>query len=688
MSNLPDDQTLQAELPEQPIMCLRDVLHLYGSLSLLESGATGEYGMYLTPNEAVELENEPQSVIAIDIDATGKEPSYEGIEALQYDSSMASALGHSYYQGRGSGIDHSLTHRSGKDKKPEKIGKYAAERLTRWPTEDAVVELAEGHTDGWLIEMLSELAEQPTPDDEEHDSVFEKVRSEVTELVGGERTSLLTVRIDQGSGYEWPGEIEVFNEGMRAQKISKLSTKNEADNATGEARCYVTGNDTDVVGTASDPMKYSLSMQQEKFPYLNPDKSWLTFPISPEAALTIEQAQDYIDACNFYALRADVYTLPYFTGTPTPEKARTLHTALTHLVDGDSDMSPMRELYQRINSISSELGEELRFYTVMLRKEQANLNTVFTEYVNATAVTPIEVAEAHREILHSSAFTGDSAPIELNENLQSTYKMLDQGMGVEAGAVFEYITNGRYFLETFEELDSTESADADDPHIRAMHAVLSGEDLAVETLLEQYVTRITDKVSERRGDAQDILRAFPESLVLRQFVQMHALMQTEITSELPTTTNYADMTQNNSKAVTDGGSTDTSTAAQRENALEQFIETYPELADDRRQGCFLLGALVGKLTQHQLRDGKSSVMLRQYPVDGLTKHTIKRAVSDAVRLNSIYSLESNHVETGMMFNELVGRLPHVFESEDPTSWDLSTDDIQYHYALGIAYAQN
>ena len=76
--------------------------------------------------------------------------------------------------------------------------------------------------------------------------------------------------------------------------------------------------------------------------------------------------------------------------------------------------------------------------------------------------------------------------------------------------------------------------------------------------------------------------------------------------------------------------------------------------------------------------------VKQYPIDNLTKHNIRRIATEVVDSNIVYSDEY----AGTMYGELMDTVCDGLETAEPSDWELSTEDLRFHYAMGIAYGQN
>jgi len=150
-----------------------------------------------------------------------------GVES--YGEEKVEAVAHSWYNAA-KGFDHSVTHRTGKNKEPEKVAEYLHERLTAWAADDVIQEAVADHEDGWIVDALAELGES--------EGLRERIETAVEEQLDGKTTALTTVavKLEPDGEYLLPGEASsVFNEAMRARKRSKLVSKGEATDSIGEA---------------------------------------------------------------------------------------------------------------------------------------------------------------------------------------------------------------------------------------------------------------------------------------------------------------------------------------------------------------------------------------------------------------------------------------------------------------------
>lgn len=678
-----DDDELAAELPDRPITSVRDLQYVYGRLYTLATAGGGEYAAYLTPEKSTDLFDEPESLVYLRVDLSGDVPRLDGdrpVEVKTYSADLVEAVAHCWFNAA-RGFDHSITHRTGRDKEPEKVGEYLYERLSYWAADEVIQSAAADHEDGWVIEALAELGDR--------DGIEQRIVEAVEAEIEGTTTALTTVavKLEPDGEYRLPGVCgsDVFNEAMRARKRSKLVSKGEATDSVGEATDLVTGVRTRTVGTAEDPLNYFLGKQLEKFPGFDPDEAWRTHPVSEDVAVTLMNAQSFVDACTYHTMGADVYYLPYFFGRLTPDDARRLYRTLYGATDA-GDLTPVEQIYETYSDAArpqaAEIGRRLRFYVAAVMKHQTKRFDVFGDTLDGSLHHPIELTRAHVDVVESWAFNPDaSGP---HPNARPAFPTHEKWglLQPDEHHLLSVLVTGWYFEQTFATADDDQAASADDYRVRALVAALSGEPLDAEELLAQYVDRLLEDEGEE----------FPTFRIASQFAQLCALAEAglldadaehESLTESPT---YPTNTMTRTPTRADGGSA----AQTRETKLAQFLEQTPALSEGNpeRRGSFLLGALVGQVTGYQqVSEGRSTTLVDQYPIKAVTEAKLKRLASDVLDKDVVYSRERSLPST--MYREVVDRLVRTLPRVDQDDeWELDTTDLRFYYALGVAYGMN
>ncbi|NLV11151.1 type I-B CRISPR-associated protein Cas8b/Csh1 [Halomicrobium mukohataei] len=674
-------EQLEAELPERPISSLRDIQHLYGRLYTLATAGGGDYAAYLTPDQAKDLIGAEESLIAVRVDLTGSQPALDAqqpVDVTQYTEGHVQNVAHCKYNAA-RGIDHSVTHRSGRNSDPEKLARYACERLTKWATDDVVQSVADDHPDGDVVRGLATVGED--------EDALDRIRAAVQTELGGSTTALLTVQVrrEADGEYEWPGEIPVFNEAMRARKLSKLVSKGQATNSAGEATDLVSGERTRTVGTAEDPLNYFLGKQMEKFPGLDPDEAWRIHPISEDGAVTLMNAEAFVDACTHRTFNADVYYLPYFLGRPTPGETYKLYTVLYKMAQAD-DPNPIQEFYDRFDGDADKKGGRLRFYVAAVMKHQMSRFDVYGETLNGSLYYPTEVARQHDQVTGSWVFDEDAAVnADHTPPLPSTTEWPLTDPSDPNTTVRQMVASGEYLFRTFPFIDDDTDATVDDERIDVHVSILSGEPVPRQQLVSAYVQRLLD----RDGDG------VPELLVTSQFAQLCALENAGLVTTARTGTestlidgpDYHAMQPDSAR--TDGGTV----ALDRTEKLESFIDQTDGLDDPERRGAFLLGALVGQVgTFQRSYHDRSTTVIDQYPIKAMTKTKVKRITQQVIDKDVVYSREfakrSDSNINSTMYKEITNGIVKAMAESDPDQWEISTDDLRFYYALGVTYGMN
>ncbi len=735
------DEALQEQLLTRPPTGVRDLQYLYGSLYTLATAGEGEYDPYLTPDAARDFLGEENSLIVVRVDMSGDAPHFDGVEVREYTEDLIDKVAHCKYSA-GRGKDHSITHQSSKSGNlPDQLADYAVKRISDWPLDSLVQEAAEGHPDGDLLNRLAgfgeseavqddvylatigaladagvfdppEDADDPLPsrsdivdafrDADDHDAAMDDLADEHPVA---ETQALVTVRVktEPDGDYRWPGEVDVFQEAMKRRRLGKFRSKNEAEDSVGEGVDLITGENTRVVGTPEDPLKYYLSMQTERMPNFDADESWRSQPLGEDAALRVLKAEEFLDACEYAGFGGPdtrVYYLPYFVGEPTVKKARILYRILAELTESDD---PEKPPLVRAYNATGKLRDELRFYTIVLVQHQHERIDVLGEGTDQTTVYPVEVANMHRRVLGGPFFEDGGAfrPTD-------AHPLLDPDTDL-----FNAVAGGQYVYYTFS--DHSETSPMSNPVVDAFYATVSGEPLGVSTLLEEFVAAIDEHDTQEYG--------FPTTLIASQLAQLCSLSQTGLltahrdserpfldfdaadydldlpmpdntTSDSDPDTNSDDEQPDDTPAAPDELPLDagdeavddeTETARQRrEKRLQTFLDNHPPLREDpERRAAFCLGALIGHLSNYQRWDGKNRTLADRHQPSYLTKSNIKSVTTNVFEKNRAYATESGYGV--MMFGELTSRLMDTMQTRDPSEWDLSVDDLRWHYSLGIAY---
>ena len=708
-----DTDKLDTLLPTETVHSLRQVQATYGALAEAASGGSTpagqeKYSLYFTPSELEPFiasdDDEERFLVSVKVDFTGDDPSHKGIEVIPLSREVAPRLGLSRYPW-GRGIDHSITRCGSKTSgsSASTVVTYCTECLTRWTNGDggepAVGQVADEHPDGRLIHVLAELgANEKTQDRIEH---------EINAKITGEPRVVATVKLKLdpthledppvGNEPDWfyPGEVPVFNEAMRARKARKYITKNVNGTSEGDAACMITGEDDHVVGAAEDPFALFTLQHTEKFDELKREQSWREHPVSDDAALLLDAGTGLLDACRETRNGLGIYTLPYFM-TMSDERAKLLYRTLSELQDTDlEEEHKIAWLQRKIEDYADRTGDEshinaLRFYVIAIRDDQGDI-FVFNEEPDATIYPPREISKSHVNVLSSLSFSGIG--FSQPDDWRHIRSLTDQK------TVVSNILGGAYAQDTVSFTEDTDGAMANEPSEWLSFAMLAGEQINREWLLDQYITRLAQ---QREEDDENRLSL---NHVLTQFTQLDALARAGLLAHSDGRENGRRKTDMNNRATTNGvpnpidelHNTEElitegipSLAEIREYRLREFLAERTELSGDdeeheQRRGAFLIGVLLGQLSTHQRQDrGMNRTFANRYQAEDITLGQLQKVMTELLSKDSIYEAEHKYSHNGSCFPETSGRLSDL-AGTPPTEWSLSLPDVRFHFALGVTY---
>jgi hypothetical protein len=403
---------------DRPPASLEDVMALYGVLAVAESGGA----LFGSSSTLFDDFVDDGRLIVIDVDLAGEEPMYTdlNVDVLRADDVSKLAYAH---KSSGKGSKYSLTQvgsKSGNDAKGVVKNQGPLGKLAGWATQDSIQTLVDDrdHADIWVIEELATVLEKKS------DSL-NRITSDIERLLPSDDSipTAITVRcrID-GSELEksdaddvrwfWPAELEVLDTAMRRYATANATDKNiKAGHpvSEGEGVCVVAGRTGRVVGTPESPLEIFSVKHPDAQPGLHKDQSWRNYPISETAAMLFSKGAGLVDHCALRRGGTETYTLPYFAGELTAEKAEALYGAILSL-DSETDYTdgtraPMARVTYKLRDNESEriremAKRELRFY--MLSLPISDDKNVIAEEPAATVYYVNELAEALVETVHGS----------------------------------------------------------------------------------------------------------------------------------------------------------------------------------------------------------------------------------------------------------------------------------------------
>lgn len=705
----------------------------YGTVSEeeIDFDIAPEHLAALTPTAKQQLFGEPDSLITIHVDLTDPDMPQLAADPVSIESLSADLkyrVGHSYPDPKTSSMtDYSVT--THKSANAHHLAGYrddawgtnnVRDRFTDWAHSDAADQvLNEYDGDTTVLRALRVIGDT--------DAELDRLSEAFINMAGSEDETfdaLITVAVhdrddDGNERVRYPGEIPVLNEVTSTQRTNRIATINVADDAHGPGVDYLTGDETTVYGGAAGLFSQYGKQQREHFPALSPDGSdaWRTLSVSGESASVLATANLVVE--DFYRGVGNgrrVYVLPYLAARRSeisPDEFDWFYSRVflrLRNAPHDDFENVIEDMYRDMiesaasgpdhgspfNITSHGYWNDVRFALVFV--VTGNPDRVYASTMDATYL-PATLADAHARVVTSGPFAPDGIFRRLPGG--DTAQLLDPEASLHRRILF-----GSYWEQTTEpERDSRKSEDrsagsTDDTRLRYTKHLLTDDPIPTNELVEGYVHDLIQTQAEQAAD-DDAYNAWigaPVTDVAEQFAQLRALATADLltpgsyrfdrfvnllTESTATTGHEATMSETDTDTAPDDDGTDNEWT--RSDQLDDFIADHPLLADPQRKAVFLLGGLVGRLSMYQRSNNVSSTLINRFPIEYVTKRSLVEVTKDVLQMQNEY-IEADDKASSQMNARYIEPLPDAMLSgEHPHNWDLSTDELQWLYALGISY---
>ncbi|SEP19512.1 CRISPR-associated protein, Csh1 family [Halogranum amylolyticum] len=664
----------------RPPASLEDVMALYGVLAVAESG--GE--LYGTPSKLEPFIDDGR-LVTVDIDLTEDESkvSEPRVDTLRKEDVSKLAYAH---KSSGRGAKYSVTQIGSKNGNDAAgVASTVLRRVRSWTTRDSVVSVTgdDGHPDGWIVDRLADVFEKDSnslttledqvesllPSDESVPTAFTvRLRIDASELENSDET---------GVKWYWPADLDVLTEAMKRYATENAADKNiDSGSSEGEGIGVVSGVDSRVVGTPESPLGIFSVKHPDAQPGLRRDQSWRNYPVTPDVAMLFSKGQDLIEKCVFRNGGVETYSLPYFAGRLTAQKAEALYGAIQSL-DRESEYNqdysaPMaRVTYELRESDSEELQQlaeaELRFYTITL--PISDDKNVVAEEPAATTYWVSQLADALEKTVHGPTLSPQQGGFQEYEN----WPLLDfpDDQNVARKSAFNRIVGHEFTNATF----AYRGDDEGDDFRRIVDArLVAGVPLNAAMLFDEYVRRYED--ASEGGELP------PHQVVTQQLIQLETLSRAGLLDGLDVQIEPTDTTM-----TTDTDLDTSELPAIRENRLESFLDR-PLFDDTERRAATLAGVLVGQVSWHQENERSMGRPLDSTTKgDQLSKNSLENALTSALEKAKVYALDSDYDSNrDLLFPETVDRLLETTE-DMPTAWNIEKRELQFCYVLGHAHGR-
>lgn len=617
-------------------------------------------------------DDDDSRIIVINVDLSGENPrldSEEPIENISLSEDLKYKLGFIPNPGKSGGaVDYSITNHIGSSKKElddilgeDYFSRFLYGRFEKWP--DMISEKNE------IVQELSEISDNELTRAREYLLSKHEKESEVRGFV------TVRVKLEPEGEYLWPAELpKLYNPAIENVKEKLRSGRSVPSPAYDEGISMITGEDSTVVGGSQGVFASYGKKQRSGFPDLRVEESWRQRPLSEDVAYLITVFNSDIEEKLSRTIRGlQTILLPYPNEKLTREVFDRFYENVYSKIIQGSDSDP-HEFIQIVTSIVNDISEEderemgmkissssnYNLYTVLAEKEQNSVYNIFLEEPNSKVEYADEFSENYIKFLNHLE---DSIFQSTISNLSGNHTLFDvENVSIRTKVLYGDFTT-RLYYESQDSEDTSLDITSDDIHFDMLNSLLRGNPINGERLLGGFVKRIVSKTREMKGEEY----VFDESLLLFQMSVLDALSKT------------VGVTHTNFKSLTFHMPNEMS-----QKPLQEFIEENSVFdGSPEAKSVFVLGGIVGNLSEYQRNSGVSTKMVEKYPVDSITKRSIEEVTASVIGKNEEYSA----VEGYNMNREYLSVLNEEMLKKRASEWELTNTELQWLYSLGVSFGK-
>lgn len=593
----------------------------------------------LSGNQAIE------SVVVLRFEEDEDGLNYLGPRLVDPDEPLSMAIEYGY-SNRYNQYDHSLTQRASSSITKE------LDRLFAWPTSEEIG----GAADEPLVVALDEAFER------EADAIRDDIESREEAI---EYKALLTVSLVDENGERYPGEVEVFNRGIRESYMATIETSSSAVECSGETRCTVCDELTRTFGLGANLDNAYTVKKQWPFPEYNSSLAWQSRPLCIDCVVDIEVALDhFIGAQDYGAPGVRCRVIPY--ALPVDGASERLRRLVKNgrepLIGTGNEQERKRPLSAAWDAYRGE---------VELGIEDDFLRLAFTHYVRDSAKT------------HGVAWIDGISTDQVRELETTAETVLDESPVFEQKQLpkpnspneRQIFTGMWLFGLLTEEIDSNhdgENTGDDSQWAEYTERLLTNgtipHDAVVASVVREARARWRARLEDEENypydgfhiaNAYAFLRTCAEHGVLRDARTEHSMKPELLDGEY----------------ISFGA------------GLKEFVDAHPSIATSPgRKAGFILGAAAAQLSNWQIRRGLNRTFVQNRDVARLTTERLTEWQTYVWEKAKTYNAQAGNY--GVPWSDAESLFHEAVLIGENEGWNATNDEIRYHYILGVNVGPN
>jgi hypothetical protein len=593
----------------------------------------------LSGNQAIE------SVVVLRFEEDEDGLNYLGPRLVDPDEPLSMAIEYGY-SNRYNQYDHSLTQRASSSITKE------LDRLFAWPTSEEIG----GAADEPLVVALDEAFER------EADAIRDDIESREEAI---EYKALLTVSLVDENGERYPGEVEVFNRGIRESYMATIETSSSAVECSGETHCTVCDELTRTFGLGANLDNAYTVKKQWPFPEYNSSLAWQSRPLCIDCVVDIEVALDhFIGAQDYGAPGVRCRVIPY--ALPVDGASERLRRLVKNgrepLIGTGNEQERKRPLSAAWDAYRGE---------VELGIEDDFLRLAFTHYVRDSAKT------------HGVAWIDGISTDQVRELETTAETVLDESPVFEQKQLpkpnspneRQIFTGMWLFGLLTEEIDSNhdgENTGDDSQWAEYTERLLTNGTIPHDAVVASVVRKARARWRARLEDEENypydgfhianayaFLRTCAEHGVLRDARTEHSMKPELLDGEY----------------ISFGA------------GLKEFVDAHPSIATSPgRKAGFILGAAAAQLSNWQIRRGLNRTFVQNRDVARLTTERLTEWQTYVWEKAKTYNAQAGNY--GVPWSDAESLFHEAVLIGENEGWNATNDEIRYHYILGVNVGPN
>ena len=465
---------------------------------------------------------------------------------------------------------------------------------------------------------------------------------------------------------EPPVELEGYVDFVKSMKSEDEAVNNGSD-SRGEGVCLVSGREGTVLGSSDVLLfsDYQSSKQIEEQPGLDPARSHEYRPISLESGLLSKAGSSVFSELSYSISIGgesssdyyELYIVPFFVGEYEFSDIEKAFDELSMYSESDFEYAELLEsIVGRLYEPDGD-AEDIPFLDDI--ETEPVFDRFFVSLQDTSGNVDIELdsgvvskADVERVVDMVNEVSSDVEWWYKGGNSGNKSSLVDGEVSVST--VAKTLLYQRYVSRLCGKGDRVRGSGSVEFDVPL--ALLTGSNVSYESLVSQFSERVQSTV-------HDIDVKEPYALydtVAEQFLLLEVLYRLDRFDKSFKTSDNTDIHMNDDFVDS--------------SFISGTVYEYP----------YLIGKVVGEVSSHQVfSQDVSQPLLKKYPVEFMSLDSLPEIVSNAISTSIQYTFKSEYNSDYLLSQEELEQVSKLFEEVDYKQMDITNDELQFYYSLGM-----